>query len=104
MGRRGIPFYRDASGMLLRKTLFALGVNPDFVYITNVVKCNPPGNRLRGGFGGEGALELLRRELEIVGGPKAIFAVGEDRGEGHETARLRVHLPAPSRLVRAEGV
>lgn len=73
-GKTGIPFYRDASGMLLRKTLFALGVNPDFVYVTNVVKCNPPGNRLRG-FG-EGALELLRRELEIVG-PKAIFAVGK---------------------------
>ncbi|WP_367883681.1 uracil-DNA glycosylase family protein [Thermococcus peptonophilus] len=67
-------FYRDASGMLLRKVLFALGVNPpDFVYITNVVKCNPPGNRLRGVP--EGALEFLAEELEILR-PKALFAVG----------------------------
>ncbi|NJE61271.1 uracil-DNA glycosylase family protein [Thermococcus sp. 21S7] len=72
-GKTGICFYRDASGTLLRKTLFTLGVNPDFVYITNVVKCNPPDNRLRG-FG-EGELELLRRELEVVK-PRAIFAIG----------------------------
>lgn len=72
-GKTGICFYRDASGMLLRKTLFTLGINPDFVYITNVVKCNPPDNRLRG-FGG-GELELLGRELEAVK-PEAIFAIG----------------------------
>ncbi|WP_457751365.1 uracil-DNA glycosylase family protein [Thermococcus sp.] len=72
-GKTGICFYRDASGMMLRKTLFSLGINPDFVYITNVVKCNPPGNRLRG-FG-EGELELLGRELEAVK-PRTIFAVG----------------------------
>ncbi|ASJ10683.1 uracil-DNA glycosylase [Thermococcus sp. P6] len=72
-GRTGIPFYGDASGDLLRKTLFSLGVNPDFVYLTNVVKCNPPENRLRG-FG-EGELELLRRELEAVE-PGSIFAIG----------------------------
>ena len=72
-GKTGICFYRDASGTLLRKTLFTLGVNPDFVYMTNVVKCNPPDNRLRG-FG-EGELELLEKELEVVR-PRIIFAIG----------------------------
>lgn len=72
-GKTGICLYRDASGMLLRKVLFSLGVNPDFVYITNVLKCNPPGNRLEG-FG-NGELELLGRELEVVK-PRAVFAVG----------------------------
>ncbi|CAD5244234.1 uracil-DNA glycosylase family protein [Thermococcus camini] len=72
-GKTGICFYRDASGMLLRKTLFTLGINPDFVYITNVVKCNPPGNKLKG-FG-KGELELLEKELEILR-PKSIFAIG----------------------------
>ncbi|HDD31206.1 MAG TPA: uracil-DNA glycosylase, partial [Thermococcus litoralis] len=57
-GYTGICFYRDASGILLRKALFTLGINPDFVYITNVVKCNPPGNKLRG-FD-ERELSLLR--------------------------------------------
>jgi len=72
-GKTGICFYRDASGMLLRKTLFSLGVNPDFVYITNMVKCNPPNNRLSGVP--EGAYELLARELETVK-PRGIFAIG----------------------------
>ncbi len=72
-GKTGVCFYRDASGMLLRKVLFSLGINPDFLYITNVVKCNPPENRLRGIP--PGAYELLARELKILK-PKAIFAVG----------------------------
>ncbi|NJF25652.1 uracil-DNA glycosylase family protein [Thermococcus sp. Bubb.Bath] len=72
-GKTGICFYRDASGMLLRKVLFALGLNPDFVYIANAVKCNPPENRLKGIP--EGALELLAEELEILK-PKAVFAIG----------------------------
>ncbi|WP_456321074.1 uracil-DNA glycosylase family protein [Palaeococcus sp. (in: euryarchaeotes)] len=72
-GLTGICFYRDASGMLLRRALFSLGINPDFLYITNVVKCNPPGNKLKG-FD-ERELSLLKRELEILK-PKAIFAIG----------------------------
>ncbi|NJE31185.1 uracil-DNA glycosylase [Thermococcus sp. 18S1] len=90
-GKTGICFYHDASGMLLRKTLFSLGVNPDFIYITNVVKCNPPDNRLRG-FG-EGELELLGRELEAVK-PRAIFAIGRTAEKalkrlGYEPTYLR---------------
>lgn len=72
-GLTGICFYRDASGMLLRRALFSLRINPDFLYITNVVKCNPPGNRLKG-FD-ERELSLLGKELEILK-PKAIFAIG----------------------------
>jgi len=72
-GKTGICFYRDASGMLLRKTLFTLGINPDFIYLTNAVKCNPPNNRLR--KIPPGAYELLAKELEILK-PGAIFAVG----------------------------
>jgi len=72
-GLTGICFYRDASGMLLRKVLFSLGINPDFVYITNVVKCNPPENKLKG-FD-ERELSLIKRELEILR-PKTTFALG----------------------------
>ncbi|WP_048164657.1 uracil-DNA glycosylase family protein [Palaeococcus pacificus] len=72
-GLMGICFYRDASGMLLRRALFSLGINPDFLYITNVVKCNPPGNKLKG-FD-ERELSLLKKELEILK-PKALFAIG----------------------------
>ncbi|NJE55521.1 uracil-DNA glycosylase family protein [Thermococcus sp. 21S9] len=72
-GKTGVCFYRDASGSLLRKVLFHLGINPDFVYITNVVKCNPPNNRLS--RVPEGTYELLARELEILE-PEAVFALG----------------------------
>ncbi len=72
-GKTGICFYRDASGMLLREVLFSLGINPDFLYITNVVKCNPPENRLK--KIPPGAYELLAGEIEVLK-PKAIFAIG----------------------------
>ncbi len=72
-GKTGICFYRDASGMLLRKVLFSLGVNPDLIYMTNVVKCNPPENRLKG-FS-EGALGLLGDELQVLR-PEDILAIG----------------------------
>ncbi len=41
---QGIPFC-GASGQLLTKMLAAIGVKRSEVYITNVVKCRPPGNR-----------------------------------------------------------
>jgi len=43
------------------------------VYITNVVKCNPPENKLKG-FD-ERELSLIKRELEILR-PKTTFALG----------------------------
>ncbi|ASJ04604.1 uracil-DNA glycosylase family protein [Thermococcus barossii] len=104
-GKTGICFYRDASGMLLRKTLFQLGINPDFVYITNVVKCNPPENRLRG-FG-EGELGLLQRELEILK-PEAMFAIGRTAEKalkrlGYEAVYLRHPAWYVRRGVREPG-
>ncbi|NLW44772.1 MAG: uracil-DNA glycosylase [Syntrophomonadaceae bacterium] len=41
----GIPFVGRA-GQLLDRILEAAGINRPNVYITNVVKCRPPGNRL----------------------------------------------------------
>ncbi|WP_297487127.1 uracil-DNA glycosylase family protein [Thermococcus sp.] len=97
-GKTGICFYRDASGMLLRKVLFSLGINPDFLYITNVVKCNPPENRLK--KIPPGAYELLARELEILK-PKAIFAVGRTAEKTlKELGYEAVYLKHPAWYVR----
>ena len=41
---RGVPFVGPA-GQLLDRILAALGLGEDEVYITNIVKCRPPGNR-----------------------------------------------------------
>jgi uracil-DNA glycosylase family 4 len=42
--RTGRPFVGQA-GQLLERMLFAIGLRRDQVYITNIVKCRPPGNR-----------------------------------------------------------
>jgi uracil-DNA glycosylase family 4 len=42
--RQGEPFV-GAAGHLLTRMLFALGLSREDVYIVNVVKCRPPGNR-----------------------------------------------------------
>lgn len=39
-----IPF-SGKSGLLLRRTLKEIGIDPREIYITNVVACRPPGNR-----------------------------------------------------------
>src|SRR5512147_2595238 len=42
--RQGIPFVGRA-GQLLTKLIEGIGLSRDDVYICNVVKCRPPGNR-----------------------------------------------------------
>lgn len=42
--KQGIPFV-GAAGQLLNKLLGSIGLNREDIYITNVVKCRPPGNR-----------------------------------------------------------
>jgi len=42
--RQGLPFVGKA-GQLLDRILEAAGIDPNEVYITNVVKCRPPENR-----------------------------------------------------------
>ncbi len=50
--RQGLPFVGPA-GELLTKIIAAIGLDRDEVYIANVVKCRPPGNRdPRAGRGG----------------------------------------------------
>ena len=41
---QGLPFV-GASGKLLDELLAGIGLNREDVYITNVIKCRPPGNR-----------------------------------------------------------
>ena len=41
---QGIPFVGRA-GQLLTKMIEAMGFERDEVYIANVIKCRPPGNR-----------------------------------------------------------
>jgi DNA polymerase len=42
--KQGMPFVGEA-GRLLDRMLFAMGLGREDVYICNVLKCRPPGNR-----------------------------------------------------------
>ncbi len=63
--RQGIPFVGRA-GQLLTSMLFALGLERDAVYIANVLKCRPPGNRDPDGEEVMHCEPYLYRQVELV--------------------------------------
>jgi len=72
--RRGEPFVGRA-GKLLDEMLRSLGLARDDVFIANILKCRPPGNRdPRPGESAE-CRPYLRRQIALVR-PRVILAVG----------------------------
>ena len=73
--RLGEPFVGQA-GRLLDNMLAAIGLKRDAnVYIANVLKCRPPGNRNPQPAEVEKCSPHLRRQIELVA-PKLIVAMG----------------------------
>jgi uracil-DNA glycosylase family 4 len=73
---RGEPFVGQA-GRLLDSMLAALGMNRiKAVYIANVLKCRPPGNRAPTPLEVEACLPYLDRQIALVQ-PKLIVALGK---------------------------
>lgn len=72
--RRGEPFVGRA-GQLLNNMLAAIGLQREAVYITNVVKCRPPGNRdpLPEEVGA--CAGYLTRQIDLIE-PQVILALG----------------------------
>jgi uracil-DNA glycosylase family 4 len=73
--RQGRPFV-GAAGKFLEELLASIGLNREQVYITNLVKCRPPGNR----DPREDELEVcttsyLDRQIEAIN-PKVIVTLG----------------------------
>lgn len=73
--RRGEPFV-GAAGQLLDKMIAAMGWSRDSVYIANVLKCRPPGNRDPQGDEVEKCFPFLVRQIEAVK-PRIIVALGK---------------------------
>lgn len=72
---QGRPFV-GRSGKLLNRALFLVGLEREEVYITNIVKCRPPGNRTP--LPEElqiGRDQLLLAQIEIIN-PRAICTLG----------------------------
>jgi DNA polymerase len=72
--RQGLAFVGPA-GQLLDKIIVAMGLAPDAVYIANIVKCRPPGNRDPQPDEVAECSGYLERQIDLVA-PRAIVALG----------------------------
>jgi uracil-DNA glycosylase family 4 len=77
--RLGAPFV-GAAGQLLDKMIGAMGFARDDVYICNVVKCRPPGNRTPLPAEAAACAPFLLSQLEAVA-PRVIVALGRCAAE-----------------------
>lgn len=103
----GRPFVGSA-GKLLDSLLSSIGVERGSVYITNVVKCRPPGNREPFDSEVRACNPYLRRQISMIK-PKIIVALGRIAGRKlYEMAGLRWDSIRAARgrveRVRVEGV
>ena len=71
---QGVPFVGPA-GQLLDKMLAAIGHGREDVYIANVVKCRPPGNRVPLPEEAQACLPYLRAQFLLVR-PKILVCLG----------------------------
>lgn len=72
--RQGKPFVGRA-GELLNAMLAAIGLQREQVYIANILKCRPPGNRNPTVEEAAACAPFLQRQLELVA-PRVVLAVG----------------------------
>ena len=72
--RQGVPFV-GAAGQLLNAMLLAVGLRREQVYIANIVKCRPPGNRNPSKTEAAACRRYLDRQIELIQ-PRVILSVG----------------------------
>jgi len=72
--RQGEPFVGPA-GRLLNAMLRAIGLSREQVYIANILKCRPPGNRDPRPEEADACSEFLDRQIAMIE-PRAMLAVG----------------------------
>jgi DNA polymerase len=70
----GLPFVGKA-GQLLNNMINAMGLQRDQVYIANVVKCRPPGNRVPESEEGAMCSPFLFRQIDVIR-PEVLVALG----------------------------
>ena len=117
--RRGEPFVGRA-GKLLDNMLRAMQLDRTTVYIANIVKCRPPGNRNPSLEEATACIGYLRRQIELIQ-PRLIVAlgavaaqrlletdrpVGALRGQLHHAPQLACPVLAtyhPAYLLRSPG-
>ena len=71
---QGVPFI-GAAGQLLTKMIAAMKLPREAVYVTNIVKCRPPGSRAPTDDEGRACLPYVQRQIELVK-PEVIVVLG----------------------------
>ncbi len=71
---QGKPFVGRA-GQLLTKILEAIGLSRDDVFIANIIKCRPPGNRVPATDEVDKCEPYLKKQIEVIK-PKFILSLG----------------------------
>jgi len=71
---QGLPFVGRA-GQLLNNMIAAMGLKREQVYIANIVKCRPPGNRTPERDECDTCSPFLMRQIQVIR-PKVIVALG----------------------------
>ena len=90
---QGLPFVGRA-GQLLNGFILALGLTREDVYITNVVKCRPPGNRNPEPTETSQCRPILLRQIELLN-PALIVTLGN--------VPLKALRPEASGITRERG-
>jgi len=71
---QGVPFVGKA-GQLLNNMISAMGLQREEVYIANIVKCRPPGNRVPEPVEANTCSQFLLKQIDIIR-PQVIVALG----------------------------
>ncbi len=77
---QGLAFVGRA-GQLLTKMIAAMGYAREQVFIGNIVKCRPPGNRVPTPEEMEGCIPYLKRQIAVIR-PKLIVCLGATAARG----------------------
>lgn len=72
--RQGLPFVGKA-GQLMNKAFQGLEIDRSQIYITNIVKCRPPANRVPEEDEAQACLDYLRSQVMLIR-PKIIVLLG----------------------------
>jgi uracil-DNA glycosylase family 4 len=101
---QGLPFVGRA-GHLLNNMINAMGLQRSEVYIANIVKCRPPGNRTPEPVEANTCSQFLFRQIDVVR-PEIIVALGATAAtyllggkSSLASLRGRIHQARGSRLI-----
>jgi uracil-DNA glycosylase family 4 len=85
---QGLPFVGKA-GQLLDRMIAAMGLTPNDVYVCNIIKCRPPGNRRPTAVETTSCIPYLHEQLANVT-PKVIVAMGNTSAQALLDTKLGI--------------